>query len=255
MGLQVQPEVLAKFIQATGGLAKGIGYFARFLFSQPESTIGGRFFEEAPVDQPALRHFQARMGELLKLEPEFDAWERLEPRYVEFDPEAYETWIKFHDEIEEQMGDEQTYAGVRGEGSKAPENAARLACCFHVFGNDAHQQIGRPTMDGACALMRWYLNEAVRLGRTRDATPEVHHAQVLEEWLVCEVKRRTRERADNWVAVNEVRQRGPNTLRGGGRVDAAVELLHDLGRVRLFRRTGRKGYDLVLAPAVLKEYD
>ncbi len=35
MGLMVQPEVLEGFVQNTGGLAKGIGYFARFLFTHP----------------------------------------------------------------------------------------------------------------------------------------------------------------------------------------------------------------------------
>jgi hypothetical protein len=255
MSLQVQPEVLEKFILTTGGLAKGIGYFARFLFSYPESTIGRRFFEEAPADQPALRRFQSRTSELLKIEPEFDVLGRLDPHYVEFDADAYQTWIKFHDEVEEQLGDEQTYAGVRGEGSKAPENAARLACCLHVFQNGSAEPINAKTMTNACTLMRWYLNEAVRLGRTRDATPEVHHAQLLEEWLVGQVKRRRgKENADVFISVNEARKLGPNALRGGGRVDAAVELLHDLGRLRLFRRTGRKGHDIIIAPAVQEEY-
>lgn len=254
MGLQVQPAVLSGFMQASGGLAKGIGYFARFLFAHPESTIGGRFFKEAPATQPALTLFQTRMTQLLDLEPAFDAFGQLEPTYIEMDDDALDTWVKFNDETEELMGGDEDYCSIRGEASKAAENAARLACCFHVFAGEASAKIGRMTMTDACRLMRWYLAEAMRFARTRDATPEVHHAQVLEDWLVSEVKRRARAKEDVLVAVNEVRQRGPNALRGGGKIDAAVELLCDLGRVRLFKRIGRKGHDIVLAPTVFQEY-
>jgi len=254
MGLQVQPAVLDAFIQKTSGLARGIGYFARFLFSRPESTQGGRFYVIEDKDTGALRAFNEHMTTLLNIPAEFDEYGRLAPHYVGFDPDAYEVWYRFHDEVEEQLGDGDVFSGIRDVASKAADNAARLACCLHVFEGIQAPQIGRVTMLGACSLMRWYLDEAVRFATARDASPEVHHAQILEEWLVREVKRRGRKGADVLVAVNEVRQLGPNALRGGGRLDAAIELLHDLGRLVVLRRTGRKGYDLVLATPVLREY-
>ena len=47
MGLMVQPTVLQNFVAKTNGLARGIGYFARFLFCHPETTQGTRFYKKA----------------------------------------------------------------------------------------------------------------------------------------------------------------------------------------------------------------
>ncbi|HSX53891.1 MAG TPA: DUF3987 domain-containing protein, partial [Sphingomonas sp.] len=254
MGLQVQPAVLASFVQKTGGLAKGIGYLARFLFSQPQTTQGSRYYAEPPADMPALRAFQRRMAALLAIEPVFDDLDRLMPDYVCLDPYAYEAWYRFHDEVEEQMGDGQPFEGIRDVASKAADNAVRLACCLHVFSGDANPQITKQAMVSACSLMRWYLDEAVRFARARDMSEAVSHAQLLEEWLVREVKRRGREGSEVLVAVNEARQKGPNKLRERAKMDAAIELLSDHGRVRVFRRAGAKGLDILLAPAVLREY-
>ncbi len=195
------------------------------------------------------------MSEMLKQEPAFDDMGRLDTHFVGFDAAAYDTWIAFHNEVEENMGGDEVYSGVRGEGSKAAENAARLACCMHVFGPNPWQPINRETMAGACTLMRWYLAEAVRFARTSGAAPEVGHAQALEEWLVREVKRRGREGQDVLVSLNEARRNGPNRVRRRDLFEAAVELLKDLDRLRIFKRTGAKGLDLILAPAVLREYD
>lgn len=80
LGLQVQPAVLQHFIQRTGGLARGIGYFARFLFSRPDSTQGTRFYTDPSSDMPALRAFCARVTALLEQPAEFDELDRLAPQ-------------------------------------------------------------------------------------------------------------------------------------------------------------------------------
>ena len=103
MGLQVQPAVLDAFVQKTGGLAKGIGYFARFLFSRPESTQGLRLFVQASEHQPARAAFCNRMTTLLAVEAIFDDYGRLAPDYLDFSADARRVWVNFHDEVEEQL--------------------------------------------------------------------------------------------------------------------------------------------------------
>ncbi|WP_164549376.1 YfjI family protein [Tsuneonella rigui] len=256
MGLQVQPAVLDAFVQKTGGLAKGIGYFARFLFCHPESTQGGRYYDEPPADRPAQRTFDHQMTTLLAAEPVFDEHDRLVPHFVGFDAAAQQAWIRFHDEVEEKQGPEQEYANIRDVASKAADNAARLACCFHVFSGDPSMSIGLVSMVGACRLMRWYLDEAVRFAHSAGAAPELADAQLLEEWLVARVRAQPKQSAAVLVAVNEVRKKGPNRLRQAHsrRLDDALELLSDHHRVLVLRRAGRKGRDIYVRAEVLAEY-
>jgi hypothetical protein len=256
MGLQVQPKVLDGFVQRTGGLAKGIGYFARFLFCRPESTQGRRYYVEPPAEQPARAAFCERMTTLLGIDAVFDDYDRLVPLYVGFDADARRAWVAFHDEVEEQQGGEAAYCGIRDVASKAADNAARLACCLHVFAGDPSRPISRWSMDGACSLMRWYLDEAVRFGRTADAAPELADAQMLEEWLVREVLERGRTGADLLISVNEVKRKGPNRLRQAHsrKLDDALEILADHHRVSVVKRVGKKGADIALRSEVLAEY-
>ena len=256
MGLQVQPNVLDGFVQRTGGLAKGIGYFARFLFCRPDSTQGTRLYKEPPADRPAHAAFCNRMTTLLAVEAEFDDYDRLLPEYIGFDAAAQRVWIGFHDEVEELQGSDFEYSGIKDVASKAADNAARLACCLHVFQQGGSGAIGLDAMLAACKLMRWYLDEAVRFGRTADAAPELADAQLLEEWLVREVRARDRTGASLVVSLNDVRRSGPNRLRQARnkRLDEALELLADHHRVLVTRRVGKKGLDITLRAEVLTEY-
>lgn len=250
MGLQVQPAVLDAFVQKTGGLARGIGYFARFLYSQPDSTHGTRFYVIDAAEEVALRRFNHRMTTLLDLPAEFDAFNRLVSEYVGFDAEAYEVWYRFHDEVEEQVGGDDVYSGIRDVASKAADNAARLACCLHVFSTDQASPIGRWSMEGACSLMRWYLDEAVRFARARDMTEEIHNAELLEGWLVREIKKR--KGAD--VTVNDARQKGPGAIRLKRKLDDALDLLEGHGRIVTWQGTGTKKRFITVAPQVLREW-
>lgn len=254
VGLMVQETVLRGFVTRTGDLAKGIGYFARFLFSQPESTMGSRFYTEPPANMPALRQFQARVAALLDVEVQFDDLDRLDPKVVPLDPDARTTWIVFHDEVEEQLGG--FFSDIKDVASKAAENAARLACCFHAFFTDVDVPVPRSTMNDACAVMRWYLDEAVRFGQVTGLTKEMQDAERVEHFLVEQVKLVLRGKLDaSKLTVNRIRQHGPSALRGKGKdIDAAVEALCDHGRIRVFSEPGSKSRRIAVAPQVMQEY-
>lgn len=256
MGLQVQPAVLDAFVSKTGGLAKGIGYFARFLFCRPTSTQGFRYYVEPPATQPAQAAFSIRMATLLSLDAMFDEYDRLSPQYLGFDAEGQKAWIAFHDEVEELQAADCAYCSIRDVASKAADNAARLACCLHVFASGPDTPITQASVLGACALVRWYLDEAVRFGRTADAAPELADAQMLEEWLVREVQGRRRNGTATPISLNDVRRKGPNRLRQAHsrKLDDAVELLADHDRVVVFKRLATKGKDIVVHPAVVDQY-
>lgn len=259
MGLQVQPTVLDAFTQKTGGLAKGIGYFARFLFCQPESTQGTRSYKEPPPSEPARAAFCQRMATLLALEAVFDDYDRLAPEYVGFDEKAQRVWVNFYDEVEEQLQADEAYCDIRDVASKAADNAARLACCLHVFSGDTGP-INYESMVGACRLMLWYLDEAVRFGRVAGTAPELADAKLLEEWLVREFERRLLTKdvtvTDTIISKNDVKRRGPNPLRQAHsrRLDDALDVLADHHRVTVTKRFGKKGVDIMVRPEVVMDY-
>lgn len=253
MGLQVQPSVLKHFLDRTGGLARGIGFFARFLYAEPETTQGTRFYTDPPAEMPALRAFQARVAALLNMPAEFDDFDQLVTHYVCLEAEAHHCWAMFHNEVEEQLGGDDYLSGIRDVASKAAENAARLACCYHTFNTATPipPPIPRATMSDACAVMRWYLEEAVRFGQVADATEEVRNAELVEMWLV----RRLRMNPKADITVNMLRQEGPGALRKlRVKLDAAIELLEDHGRIRTLQPTGTKKRYITVAPQVIREW-
>ena len=203
---------------------------------------------------PGLAAFHQRVTELLQMPALTDELGRLITTHIKFDENAQVTWIQFHDEVEDYLGGDSIYSGIRDVASKAAENAARLACCLHVFTMPNKTLIDRITMAAACALMRWYLGEAVRFGRKAEATEEVRNAELLEAWLVQKWQEGKWEKQEWTMTVNTIRQKGPNALRGGKRVDEALELLKDHGRVRVLPMQGSKSKLVTVAPQVIEEY-
>ncbi len=66
VALQVQETTLRTFFDRSGGLARGTGFLARFLFAWPESTQGSRPFTEPPENWPHLAAFHRRIAEILE---------------------------------------------------------------------------------------------------------------------------------------------------------------------------------------------
>lgn len=253
MGLMLQPSVLQSFLQTTNGMARGIGFFARFLFCHPQSTQGSRYYRDPPP-MPALDKFQGRITLLLQWPAAQDDLGRLITHHIGMDDEAQNAWVMFYNEVEERIGTDGEYSGIKDVASKAAENAARLACCLHVFTDANAPQISRSTMDIACSLMRWYLDEAVRFGRQAEITEEMRNAEMLEEWLVQKFKEARRAKQEWEMRVNTIRQKCPNPLRTRQKLDAALELLQDHGRIRVISLSGSKSKYVQIAPQVVEEY-
>lgn len=254
MGLMVQPGPMKSFLSKNDGMARSIGFLARFLFSHPATTQGTRFYRDPPP-MPGLADFHQRVKLLLQAPAAADELGRLITNHIGFDENAQVTWIEFYNEVEEYLGGDSIYSGVRDVASKAAENAARIACCLHVFTMPNHRLIDRKTMADACALMRWYLDEAVRFGQSAEVTEELRNAELLEMWLMQKWKDAILAGQIPEITVNTIRQKGPNALRGKkALVDDALELLGDHGRVRVFAMPGSKSRQVLIAPQVIAEY-
>ena len=184
VALQVQESTLRNFVERSGGLARGIGFLARFLLAWPESTQEQRLFVEAPTDWPRLSAFHQRVAELLEQPVTIDEHGALSPVVLSLDPEAKRVWVRFYDDIERQLCTGGKLAEVRDVASKAADNAARLAALFHAAELGPVGAVGPKTLEKAARIVAWHVNAARRVFGDLALSPELTDAARLDRWLV-----------------------------------------------------------------------
>jgi putative DNA primase/helicase len=247
IGFQIQEATLRSFFAQAKGLARGTGFLARFLVAWPESTQGQRFYEEPPSSWPHLAVFQKRITEILERPVPMDDSGHLTPKMLALTPEAKDRWIDFHNGVERRIAKGGELYEVRDIASKAADNAARLAALFHVFEHDTTGDIGEDAMRSACAVVEWYLSEAVRFLSEVDVPDEMRDFVMLDEWLIA----RCRKDGVSEVAKTDISKYGPRRLRKKALLDAALKELADLDRVRVETHSNR--LTVCLNPELLKD--
>jgi putative DNA primase/helicase len=233
MSLAIQDATLRAFFDRTGTLARGTGWMARFLLAWPESTQGTRMYAEAPERWPALAAFHKRLENLLQMPLPFDDDGRLEPPQLNLTPAAKAAWIEYHDAIETELRRGGELIDVRDVASKSADNAARLAALFHVFEHDGLGDIGTESFQGAARLAAWHLNESRRYFGEMAQAPELSDAARLDAYLLAYL----RDTHQGAAGKRHLQQFGP--IRDGRRLDAALQELVDLDRVRLIKDVKR----------------
>ena len=243
MSLQTQDITLRQFFDRTAGLARGIGFLARFLVACPESTQGTRLYKEPPTSWPALASFNTRMAAILRTAAPIDEDGALQPVMLGLTPEAKAAWVQFHDAIETELGAGGELSDVKDVASKTADNAARLALLFHIF-ESGTGAVSADAFAGASRVVAWHLNEARRFLGEFAMSPELAEAARLDGWLLAYCRQQqTRE-----VGKREAQQYGP--LRDGAQIDTALRELETLGRARLTKQGKR--HIITLNPALLR---
>ncbi len=231
VSLQTQPKTLFSFIEKSNDLARGSGFFARFLIAYPESTQGKRFFKPPPATWPSLSMYNLRLRELLALPIQFDDEGVLSPEVICFDREAKSAWIKFHDAVESKLIIDGELSMIRDAASKIADNAARLAALFHIFENGLVGTIGIEAFEGAARIATWHLLESKRI--LGNVASSVSDENSLDEWLIKYCNRHSIAA----VSTRMVQQCGPSKLRNKSSIEKAVLNLQRLNRCR-FSATG-----------------
>ncbi|MDD5759169.1 MAG: DUF3987 domain-containing protein [Desulfobulbaceae bacterium] len=236
MGLAVQSETVRAFLEGSKGLARGIGWLARFLIAWPESTQGGRMFKDPPENCPHLAKFHRRLGTLLDLPLTFNDRDELEPNMLELSPEAKAEWVAFHDYVEAELRPGRDMAEAKDVASKAADNAARLAALFHLFENNPGGAIGLDHMRSAAVVVNWHLYEARRFMGEIALPVELNNATKLDAWLLvyCQQERVME------VPTTVIQQNGPPATREKRTLDPALAGLEEAGRVRVVKEGRRK---------------
>ena len=245
IALQVQPATLQSFFDRAGDLPRGSGFIARFLLAWPESTQGTRIFRDPPENWPMLTAFNQRLSEILNLPVAMDQSGALTPELLSFTPEARSEWIAFYNRIERELSASGRFSSVRDVASKIADNAARIACLFHVFEADGSVDIQIGSMQAACQIAEWHLNESLRFFSSVDVPEGLAKARDLGNWLTD----RCRRKESYCIPTMEVLQYGPSKLRKKEEFDSAMHQLSNLSRARI--ATEGKRRFVVINPVLL----
>lgn len=244
MSLMVQEATLRAFFKQDGGLARGTGFLARFLIAWPESTQGHRRFTDSPEHWPYLEAFSRRISAILNQPVPIDDYGALHPPKLALTPDAKAAWVAFHDDIESMLVSGGELFDIRDVASKTADNAARLACQFHVFSGD-DGAISLDAFESASKITAWHLNEARRFFGGLALPQELADAERLDSWMLEYCRR---EKTDN-VPTRKIQQYGPSGLRTNQFIYSAMEVLEDHGRSR-FVKDGKKK-SIQINPALL----
>jgi len=225
--IMVQEGVARQLIHGNKGLSRGCGLLARFLITNPVSTMGERPYT-APKDNPALREFGARTVELLNHSPSVDEYDRLELPLLRMDDAAQEVWCSFYNDTETTLKPYGEFVTVKDVVSKIADNAARIAANLHVFQFGVDGNISAKTMVQASQIAMYHLTEARRVyGTTGGGTPEHENAIKLLDWLAG--------KDFEPLAKSYIMQYSPNSTRDKVTLDAALDVLNDHGIARIVK--------------------
>ena len=241
MGLATQRETIQAFYEASGGLARGSGFSARFLIAWPNSTQGTRFYKPAPPSWPHLTRYQDRLIELLEKTPFPDGNNGLTLPTLDLSPDGRGVWINIYNEIETSLAPGNEMAEARDVASKAADNIARLAALFALY--DGQKEITADNIDRASRIVIWHMHEAKRFFAEIQANPNDFLAGKLDRWLLEQGKQR--------IPKNDIRRLGPNPLRKGEALDSTLAELIEAGRIRLIK--AEKKIFVEIHPALLQE--
>lgn len=245
LGLMVQESTLRTFVSGTDGLARGMGFLARFLVAWPESTQGHRPYRE-PAGFPYLARFNAAIQSVMRAELRHEPTGGIQPPVLDLSAEGKALWRSYHDAIEESLRPRGDLYDVRDVASKAAENIARLAAQFHVLEHGPAGSIGPASVDAAGRVMAWHLNESRRFFGELALPRELADAARLDDWLLDHCRRE----GTLTVATRTVQRYGPGSLRHKiGDIESAVLVLTELHRARL--RTDGKRKDIEVNPALV----
>lgn len=223
--LMIQP-VLALPLLADQ-IASGQGFLARFLITEPPSTIGTRLRRsDDEADKAILATFAAKLTGILKAPmPTADNNpQKLLPRHLPLSHRARELLWQFYAKAEAAQANGGEMEHVRAYASKSAEQAARIAGVLTLWADLDAPEVTLQAMAWGVTLAQFYLSEAQRLAEAGMVSEETAKAERLRKWL-----------AESWphgdVTPSEILNRGPNGLRERKALSGPLGLLVKTGHL------------------------
>ncbi|ONX72910.1 hypothetical protein A8F17_04925 [Burkholderia cenocepacia] len=234
VNLMVQDAVLDVYQQDRGAVARGSGFWARYLVGAPQSTQGFRFINYIDEEWRELPAFHTRLKELLDSYATQRKSGVVKREILEFSPEAAAEWVRLFNNLEEQIQPWKYLSDVHDFASKANEMLARVAAILHYF-TKQQGKITKATLNYAVAIVNWHLHEYKRLFSPQFSAFSMQQSMTeLERFLFLNYWKAGLQ----CVAKNHVLRNGPNHLRSKAALEPVIEALTAQGSISVFKDQG-----------------
>jgi hypothetical protein len=172
MLLLTQPSVFYDFCAGQGGLALGMGFWARCLVTVP-CKPKGHLTSDDKLDATTvpLDAFLARIDALITERIRRVKAGITEPDIVELDADANDCWIKFGKEMKDRSAENGDLSDVSEFADKAAVHAAHHAAVFAYFCGDT--KVTLDTMERAIRIIRYHLDAYRDQFSLTNAVPQV----------------------------------------------------------------------------------
>lgn len=151
--VMTQPDMFETYRRKYGEVARGIGFFARTLFTIAGST---RFSPGGGGEVPdsCLAHYEATVKELLTRQRLRADSRTNERREIGFTPEACAMYRNLEQQHIQSIPAQ--YPHMEDAANRAMQNVVRLAALLHIFSGNPGP-IPAVTLHGAFSLVSWHL--------------------------------------------------------------------------------------------------
>ncbi|CAA9297167.1 MAG: hypothetical protein AVDCRST_MAG77-5261 [uncultured Chloroflexi bacterium] len=184
VGMAVQRDVF-RGLAALPSL-RGRGLLARFLYGVPDSLLGRRDVQAAPVPDAVRAKYAATLGVLLELVPQRSDDGTTVLHTLRFAPEARERLHSFMEWIEPQLAPDGEMGLLTDWGGKLAGAVARIAGLLHGAAHPAcpwASSITAATVDDAIAIGRYLIPHARAVFAEMGADPETEAARHVLAWI------------------------------------------------------------------------
>ncbi|MBU9169564.1 YfjI family protein [Burkholderia gladioli] len=234
VNLMVQDAVLDVYQQDRGAVARGSGFWARYLVGAPQSTQGFRFINYIDEEWRELPAFHTRVKELIVSYATQRKLGVVRREILEFSPEAAAEWVRLFNNLEEQIQPWKYLSDVHDFASKANEMLARVAAILHYF-TKQQGKIALTTLNSAVAIVNWHLHEYKRLFSPQFSAFSMQQSMTgLERFLFINYWKQ----GLRCIGKNHVLRNGPNHLRSKAELDPVLAALMAQGSIWVYHENG-----------------
>ena len=235
----VQPVIAMDFLSSPLVMQQGLGN--RFLYSQPQSLVGTRKFDDIELDdEPVYKEYCEKITKLAnqpwKINPHTNG---VDPRTVRLSDDAKAAWVKYYDAMELAIapgGDMATHAGYAGRYS---EQILRLAALLAIADDPDVVTITEETMLNAIELGSYYMDSAMSAFNVAPANKDELDAGTLLDWI----RSKQEELGIAGIPVRMMYRIGPRCARPQKRTKALLDLLESRGEISKCDKTIVYGSD------------
>jgi hypothetical protein len=229
----VQPVIAMDFLSSPLVMQQGLGN--RFMYSQPQSLLGTRKFNDIDLDDaPPYKQYCEKITKLAnqpwKINPQTEG---VDVRTVRLSDDAKAAWIEYYNTMELAVGPRGDMATHSGYATRFPEQVMRLAALLAIVEDPAVLTINEETMLRAIELGSYYLDSAMSAFNVAPANKDELDASTLLDWM----RNKQEELNIAGIPVRMMYKDGPRCARPKRRTEVLLELLEARGEVSGLTKT------------------